>query len=189
MLRGVRAFPTGLRSSRPLAGRLSGTSCSIRHRAPIRPPPTPRPTSRSTSPCPPPSTTDSRALDTRSLVLGPRRPSAHGLGPSDHPTVLSPSRPFTLPAQQREFSPLPPLDLQPTMPFGPIGGVGLPILSRSMVFSAGMLSHSERPGLEGPLRCPCPSPLGIRIYEPIAVLRLHLPPSPGGPSCVFQPPR
>jgi hypothetical protein len=110
-LRGVRAFPTGLRPSRPLAGRLSGTSCSIRHRASTPPTPTPRPTtlravpSSSTSPCPPTLTTDSGALHNPSLVLG-RRPSAHGLGPSNHPAVLSPSRPFTLPSRRRESSPL-----------------------------------------------------------------------------------
>jgi hypothetical protein len=70
------------------------------------PTPTPRPTSSSTSPCPPTLTTDSGAFQDASLVLGPRRPSAHGLGSSNHSSVLAPSRPFTLPSRRRESSPL-----------------------------------------------------------------------------------
>ena len=105
------------------------TSCWARRRAPIRP--TPSPTTlravpfSSTSLCPPTSTTDSGALHTPPLVLGPRSPSAHGFGSSDHP-LFSP-RLIPSPSPTRESSHrLPPLDVQPTMPFGPIGRVGLP---------------------------------------------------------------
>ncbi len=168
--------PTALRPSRPLAGRLSGTSCSIRHRASTPPTPTPRPTtlravpSSSTSPCPPTSTTDSGALHTPSLVLGPRRPSAHGLGPSDHPAVLSPSRPFTLPSRRRESSPR----------ASPEPAAYHPAQANRAVGLSFPCSHPARPAPSGPARSRRPDAVaptttgpGIRVGDDQTPGRRH----------------